>query len=501
MPARRCGGRAPRGAAALAAAVFCCAVVAVPVDRAAAASGQDAATAERLDRLEERVGDLERALEEKDAQIRELRRRAAGPEGPGKRPGAGGETPLVFTPPGGDIQVGFGGQYRVNSYAADNDLPGDHPTASRVRIRQDLDFRFGERLRSHLELELGHTNDNLTTTPSGSRATTVGVRHAVVAFAPLGLHGPEVRAGILPLSDRFGDVLFSADWDYNPVGVEVRVPLGPVQVRGFAADLHEGAEPVAHDDFDHYQLDLQVRPAPGLRLTAGLSFLDAATPDGHHTRRHWNYGAGVEVEAGPAVAVRACVLGSRTDGRLLGVDDPGQGCAAKLEVTAEAGPHAAGLMATYASGERDGSGFLPVMALSRTYGYWGYTGLLTVQGATDTGIDESAVNISNNGYGLVTVQAYYTHRFESRFSLRLAAGWFGASHTPRGRSSELGIDTLVMGTWRLHRYLTLDLGVAYAHLRDGISGYWSGVGPAGFVAPAGARRDKTAAFSRLQLAF
>lgn len=62
-------------------------------------------------------------------------------------------------------EVSFGGQYRINAYSADNDVGSeDNQTAARVRIRQNVDIKFDERFKTHFQMELGHTTDNVTTT-------------------------------------------------------------------------------------------------------------------------------------------------------------------------------------------------------------------------------------------------------------------------------------------------------------------------------------------------
>lgn len=74
-------------------------------------------------------------------------------------------------------KVTLSGQYRVNAYSVDNGGDGDeHQTAARLRLRQGLDLAFESNLRVHLQVELGHTTDNITTTTSGTRATKLSVR-------------------------------------------------------------------------------------------------------------------------------------------------------------------------------------------------------------------------------------------------------------------------------------------------------------------------------------
>jgi hypothetical protein len=81
-----------------------------------------------------------------------------------------------------------------------------------------------------------------------------------------------------------------------------------------------------------------------------------------------------------------------------------------------------GLVASYASGEDDGTGFLMPMAFAQSNGYWGYTGILTIQGPTDTGSDGDAVNMSNNGYGMSSIQARYSSPVTDALTAYFSAG-------------------------------------------------------------------------------
>jgi hypothetical protein len=394
------------------------------------------------------------------------------------------------------LRPSFGGQYRINSYSADNDGAADRQTASRVRIRQNVDLHFDERFKTHLQLELGHTTDNVTTTNNSSRATNIAVRHAVIDYTFD--KGANFQAGIVPLSDRFGDTLFSADWDYNPVALSVTTPLLGGTLRAFAANLDEGIETDADDDFVHYQLDYAIPFADQHQLNLGGTLASIADPSGKN-RLHANYGIGASFRLTDDLLLRGFLVGSHTQRQLLSTSDHADGYAAKIELSSESG---FGLMATYASGDSDGNGFLPTMALATTNGYWGYTGILTVQGPTDTGFDGDSVNISNNGFGLTTVQAKYARPMTTDFDLYLAAGWFGNTDSPSGRDSLVGIDALAMGTYHFNEILALDFGVAYARLRDSVSGYSNGViGGTSFNQAIGEERNKYAFFSRLQAEF
>ncbi len=443
-----------------------------------------------IKRLHEEQEALRRALRQRDREIElfmsAYKDRERGPidkEAQGEQGGGPG------------FQVDFGGQYRINSYTVHDSVGGEHITASRLRVRQNIDFRFDEAFSTHLQLELGHTTGNIGTTRND-----IKVRHAVMGYKFT--ENTRFDAGILPLSDIFHDTLFSSDWDYNPLAMSLSSHFGPGEFRVFLSELDEGDEPLAHDDFTHYELDYIFSTGKDLKIKIGGAYLEVADPVGGHTRPHFNYGLGVEYAINDEWGLNSFLLGSFTDNQLLGSRGDGMGIATFLEINGHVFSGDLGILASYASGEEDGSGFLPVMALSRTYGYWGYTGLLTVQGPTDTGFDSDAVNISNNGHGLTTLQIRYEGHLSSRMSYHLAAGWYGNTSVPEGRSSQLGVDLMGMLTYRFNKFFALDTGLSYARLRDGISGYYQGVyGGNSFTSRKGELRDKLAFFSRLQAEF
>jgi hypothetical protein len=408
-------------------------------------------------------------------------------------------------------QPSFGGQYRINFYNADN---GDNAVvsntdaqrAARIRIRQNVDLIFAEQFKTHLQLELRHTTDNVTRTDSrrGGNSTDVSVRHAVMDYT-FG-NGANVQAGLVPLHDYYHDTQFSSDWDYNPLAAALVSPLGPGTVRVFAANLEEGAEEIESDDFVHYQADY-TWPLGGdgaISFSGTVVNLQDDRAIGSGDSLHYNLGGGVRIPSGPGLTFSGSVFGSWTDRKLLGTRDDASGITALAELGGPVGPGEFGVLVSYASGDGDGTGYLAPMAFAQTYGYWGYTGILNVQGPTDTGFDFDAVNISNNGYGLTSVQAKYGFPVAPRLNGYLAAGWFGNTDAT-GRDGTLGYDLIGVANYRFTEEFALDLGMAYAHLYDSVSGYFQGVQHGGAGAPfnqrRGTERDKWSFFGRLQAEF
>ncbi|RMF18120.1 MAG: hypothetical protein D6757_00320 [Alphaproteobacteria bacterium] len=490
---------------------------AAPVPESEAGGPKSSALLSRLEALEERSIRLEKENAQLRAEIAELKAalkhrssssvatdtaqvamrapsrstkdaRATGkppadPAGPGRRAGILSRD-----------RIGLGGQYRINGYVVDDDLGGLSRAAARLRLRQNLDFSFDEHFSTHLQFELSHTTDNVTTTSESSRGTNIDIRHAVLSYRFAS--GVRAEAGILPLADRFFDTQYSSDWDYNPLAAALYFPLGEGRLRIFAADLDEGQETIA-DDFLHFGADYRLDVGRGW-FNLGVQLLNVPAPDGRQ-QEHVVLGISGQTALTDGLTLSGFVTGSFTDRDLLAADRRGRGLAVGLKLQAPGGWE---LLATHATGRRDGSGFLPVMALAGTYGYWGLTGLLTVQGPTDTGFDGDGINISNNGFGLTSIQGRWKHRLAPDWRLTLAAGWFGNSRTPQPRSDFVGVDLLAMLSWQLTDILSLDAGFGYARIDDGVSGYFQGViGNTRFNGPVGVQRDKVAGFTRLQAEF
>ena len=440
--------------------------------------------------------DLQRQIDELKAQQQDLQRQAA-PDAP--------------TAADGGPKVTFGGQYRVNFYSVENDFDNpppnedDNQTAGRLRLRQNVDIVFNEQFKTHAQFELQHTTDNVTTTDQrrGGKTTDVSIRHAVMDYTFR--QGTNAQVGIVPLQDYFHQTQFSADWDYNPLAASFIVPVGSSSLRLFAGNLEEGSESNADDDFVHYQADwtLPIGSNAGITLTG--TALNIAEAVGTDDGLHYNYGVGGHMPLGP-MELNGFVMGSSTDKKLLGGTSDADGVAVLAEVTGSLGSGSFGILASYAKGEEDGTGFLMPMAFAQTFGYWGYTGILTVQGPTDTGFDFDGVNMSNNGYGMISVQVKYSYPFTSALQGYLAAGWFGDTDAT-DRDSTVGTDFLAMGTYRFNKVFALDLGVAYAQLEDSVSGYFQGVqsttgiSGAAFNQAEGEDRDKWAALGRIQAEF
>jgi len=462
-----------------------------------------ASTEEIIKYLQRQIDELKAQVQAQQVQTQEVRQAI--------QPANGAPMAAGFGP-----KVTFGGQYRVNAYTVDNgyknppDGEKDNQTAARVRLRQNVDIAFTEQFKTHAQFELQHTTDNVTTTDNrrGGKSTSVSVRHAVMDYTfNMGnlLDGTNAQVGIVPLQDYFRQTQFSSDWDYNPVAVSFTIPVVSSSLRLFAGNLEEGSESNVDDDFVHYQADLAIPFGDDAGIALTGTALNLANAVGSSDGWHYNYGIGghVPLPLGRNMKVNGFVMGSSTDSSLLGANRDAKGVAVLAELTGSLGPGDFGILGTYASGKDDGTGFLMPMAFAQSYGYWGYTGILTVQGPTDTGFDGDGVNMSNNGYGMTSIQAKYSFPITDALSGYLSAGWYGNTNAA-DRKSNVGTDVLAMATYRFNKYFALDMGAGYASLKDSVSGYFQGVqnpgGPA-FNQDKGEDRNKYAVFTRVQAEF
>lgn len=194
-------------------------------------------------------------------------RAASSPASCGTATAQGNATPVLpgIWMPRGDTQVGalerfslgLGIQYRLMHNASNIPGPGD---TSFTRT-ETYDF-FRQRLRLNLSVApksvpaggfiqaefrggFGGSSPNVSD-PRGQEPTrnpfnrlqARGIRYGFLYATPLS--GQMVMAGILPLSDHFGDTLFSAGWDFNVGGVAVLGSRGAASYRAAYLRLIEG---------------------------------------------------------------------------------------------------------------------------------------------------------------------------------------------------------------------------------------------------------------------
>lgn len=321
----------------------------------------------------------------------------------------------------------------------------------------------------------------------------MALRHAMLTFTTPGIGG-KIAAGLVPVSDNFGDTLFSGAWDFNPLTLAYIGKVGVADIRLATAKLVEGVEvqggptDVERDDLDAHLADIDVPVGNG---TVGASFYAVVSQDGAtalgdlgDSATQYYYGVRATQEVGP-IKINAFLLGNSgtieksTLPGLIGEDVDNTGFAGKLEGMMALGPAHVGLMVITASGDKDfgtedsADSFITPMALIDHHGYWGYTGKLNVQGPTDTGIDDP-VRIDGShyggdglGFGLTTVQVKADFPIMEKLTGYVAVGIFQNNDVPDVAGSDektIGTDVYVQGKYNLAENLNLEAGVDWASL-------------------------------------
>ena len=98
------------------------------------------------------------------------------------------------------------GQFRINYYSLNqNDAVGPNTAAGRLRWRPTWDVKLPEDISMHMQLNIGHVEANTANVRTNqSGAPAVALRHAVLTFTTPGIGG-KISAGLVPLSDKFGE--------------------------------------------------------------------------------------------------------------------------------------------------------------------------------------------------------------------------------------------------------------------------------------------------------
>lgn len=423
------------------------------------------------------------------------------------------------------VETDWHGQFRINSYyqdASKDDVftKGDDIQASRLRFRPTLDFKWDNGVKAHIQLNIGHINSNIanaryTLDGSSSGDSVVSLRHGYISAPIPNYTDFTLVAGLVPMSDKFGDTLFSADWDYNPLTYMLLGNVGGIEFRMAHGNLDEGAES-SHpaDDLDQWFFDADTKTGFGASFyVLNDNTKPTSSVTGASTTNE--YYAGVRYNGKLSSAdFNAFVVYNWGQRKVpSGVAErENSGFAVKAEVKVPVHTARVGLMGIYASGDKDfndatkdsASSFITPMSIVGTTGYWGYTGKLNVQGPTDTGVDTSFVNIDGGGYatnntnlgnGLVTVQLNAAIPITSKLEGYAAAGWFSHTDAASGFDKYIGTDLYAQLKYMLWESLNIEAGVDYAMLGKGH--------PDSVVLGVAnqATRNETLVFSRLQLEF
>lgn len=122
-----------------------------------------------------------------------------------------------------DDKLQFHGQVRINYYAdskSDNDAFNDSDTAAaRWRFMPTFDYIANKDVTAHLQIRIGQFDDSIWghRYQVGDTDPAFDLRQGYIQVKLV--EGITSTAGIVPLSDKFGDTLFSSDWDFAPLSL------------------------------------------------------------------------------------------------------------------------------------------------------------------------------------------------------------------------------------------------------------------------------------------
>ncbi len=382
------------------------------------------------------------------------------------------------------------GQFRINYYSMSQDEDvGAGVAAARLRWRPTWDVKVNNDVSMHMQLNIGHIQSNTSNAryeQGGDPA--VAIRHAVLNFTTP-VTGGRFAAGLVPMSDKFGDTLFSGDWDFNPLTLSWMGKYEKADIRLATGKLME-TSPDKDDDLDSYLADIDLPMGNGSVGGSVYMFrsgdgLTGVLGDLGDTATQNYIGVRAAQDAGFAKVngffvynmgkIENCSA-AFCSGAAIGDDVDNSGYAVKLEGTRPVGSANVGLMFILTSGDKEigstdsASSFITPMALIDHHGYWGYTGKLNVQGPTDTGIDDplrvdgSVYGGAGLGYGLLTVQVKADFPVTDRLDGYAAIGIFQHQDVPSANDESIGTDVYIQGKYNIAQNLNLEAGFDYASI-------------------------------------
>ena len=387
------------------------------------------------------------------------------------------------------VESTWHGQFRINYYSLNQDEDVDSGTAAaRLRWRPTWDVKVNNDVSMHMQLNIGHIQSNTSNAryeQGGDPA--VAIRHAMLNFTTP-VTGGKFAAGLVPMSDKFGDTLFSSDWDFNPLALSWMGKYENADIRLATGKLTE-TSPAKDDDLDAFLADIDLPMGNGsvggsiYVFRSGDGLTSVGDVGGTATENYIGIRAKQDIGFAMVNGFFIYNQGKIEDcssvfctGAVIGDDVDNSGYAIKLEGTKPVGSANVGLMFIMTSGDKDfmttdsPRSFITPMALIDHHGYWGYTGKLNVQGPTDTGIDNplrvdgSVYGGAGLGYGLMTVQVKADFPVTDRLDGYAAIGIFQHQDVPSANDESIGTDIYIQGKYNIAQNLNLEAGFDYASI-------------------------------------
>ncbi len=398
--------------------------------------------------------------------------------------------------PGGDTQVApideykvqIGLQHRVMWNYSNIPLSGVTSAADtkdydffRQRLRFNLDVQPIENVGGFLQLEYrggwgGSSPANSDPRGVGltlnafNRLQSRGVRYGYIYYTPE--EETCLAAGVIPVSDQIGDVLFSADWDFNVGGISFNSEAGSADYRLAYVRLIDGVassnKAVVANNGDLFIADVNLPVAEIAKLGVHLYYLsvskdlavEAGLP-GKISQGWYALSGSIDIESANLNGF-VCI----NNGSYGGNDNTGW--AIKTEAAIPLGSPTLKILGVFSTGDKEGVSpkdqFRTIQGIFGTEGFWAYSHIFTANPPSD--VNDLGVGLDNGGLGLLSIQTKVETPLIGKLNGELSAGWFQASAGNSNGNKDRGTEIGCMLTYEMAKHLNLQFGAAFAFLGD-----------------------------------
>ncbi|MHC4687007.1 MAG: hypothetical protein ACYTEW_22270 [Planctomycetota bacterium] len=389
-----------------------------------------------------------------------------------------------------DIDMDLGIQYRL-MYNYSNIGSTEQYDFFRHRLRVTTDIHTEEGVGAFMQIEfrggLGGGSPEFSD-PRGIYAINVfnrlqarGLRYGWLYF-PLGLG--TVNGGILALNDQVGQMIFSADWDFNVGGVSYAGKANGFDYRLAYVRLVEGifytdTTGIASDEDVHFVVvdlntDLEAMNVGAhfygmygeiCDAASGPATCDAATPlsDLNQTWIGPHFTANLQ-----DASIHGVFLYNTGDRGATSTD----GWLAKLEGSTKMGPAGVNILGIYSAGDvenGEATGFQTIEDIFGSNGYWGYSYIFLPHGPSD--VNDFGLTVGNRGFGLTTIQGKIDFPVSDKVGAQVVAGYFKSNEDMidsggTNVGDEIGFEIGAQLAFNVGKYMNLEIGGAFASLED-----------------------------------
>ncbi len=330
--------------------------------------------------------------------------------------------------------------------------------ANKVGVYTQLEYRGGWGGSSPA---LSDARDSAPVNNPYNRLQPRGIRYGFIYYAPS--EKLNLSAGIIPLTDGVGRILFDADWDFNVGGIVLGGKLTKGDYRLGYVRLIEGVGGTRNQIGKDAEFMLADYYVPlGKSVTIGAHIYHLTGPGTLNVMRFeaetW-YGFTTQGNFGRADLSGVILLNRGSTG-----EDSHNGVALKLDGGLPLGKTRVNVQAITATGDEAGKTerrFVTPHQILGTGGYWGYTHIFVANGPSD--VNDLGVEIGNGGAGLSTLQVKIDTPITDKLKTQLFGGWF-QSDKKRNQSKFMGTEFGGMLSYRIEKYLTWQVGIAYAKM-------------------------------------